>query len=186
MKPLLVTESATIHAPIQRVFALSTRVELVQETLGMDLIDSGVEGGVFRGHIGARSRVVWRGWKFGLPTEHHTLITAFAAPERQPTGEVIAFFQDSQERGRFAFFQHDHHFREAYDPSTQQPITTLYDEVRFTLPYGPLGRIAASLLLAPHIRRLANRRFAMLKQLAEGEGWRAWIEEPSVAATASQ
>jgi len=181
-----VTASITIAAPIERVFALSTRVELVRDTLGMDLIADGEPASIASGHIAANSRVHWRGWKFGLPTEHHTLITAFAAPERQPTGEVTAFFQDSQERGRFAFFQHDHHFREAYDPSTQQPITTLYDEVRFTLPFGPLVRIAASLLLAPHIHRLANRRFAMLKQLAEGEGWRAWIEEPSVAATASQ
>ena len=180
-----VMESITIAAPIERVFALSTRVELVQQTLGMRLVESALPNTVSAGHISAHSRVVWRGWKFGLPTSHHTLITAFAAPERQPTGEVTAFFQDSQEQGRFAFFQHDHHFRESYSPS-QQPITTLYDEVRFTLPFGPLGRIAASLLLAPHIRRLANRRFAMLKQLAEGEGWRAWIEEPSVAATASQ
>jgi len=175
MKPLLVTESATIHAPIERVFALSTRVELVQETLGMDLIDSGVEGGVFRGHIGARSRVVWRGWKFGLPTEHHTLITAFAAPERQPTGEVIAFFQDSQERGRFAFFQHDHHFRQVYDSGAGHPVTTLYDEVRFSLPFGVLGELAAKFLLAPHILKLAKQRFARIKALAEGDGWREWI-----------
>jgi hypothetical protein len=181
-----VTASITIAAPIERVFALSTRVELVRDTLGMTLTESSAPGSITAGHIAAQARVHWRGWKFGLPTEHHTLITAFAAPERQPTGEVTAFFQDSQEQGRFAFFQHDHHFRESYDPASQQPITTLYDEVRFTLPFGPLGRIAASLLLAPHIRRLAHRRFAMLKQLAEGEGWRTWIDEPSIAVTASQ
>jgi ligand-binding SRPBCC domain-containing protein len=181
-----VTASITIAAPIERVFALSTRVELVRDTLGMTLTESSAPGSITAGHIAAQARVHWRGWKFGLPTEHHTLITAFAAPERQPTGEVTAYFQDSQEQGRFAFFQHDHHFRESYDPASQQPITTLYDEVRFTLPFGPLGRIAASLLLAPHIRRLAHRRFAMLKQLAEGEGWRTWIDEPSIAVTASQ
>ena len=90
-----VMESITIAAPIERVFALSTRVELVQQTLGMRLVESALPNTVSAGHISAHSRVVWRGWKFGLPTSHHTLITAFAAPERQPTGEVTAFFQDS-------------------------------------------------------------------------------------------
>jgi hypothetical protein len=184
-----VTASITIAAPIERVFALSTRVELVRDTLGMKLVDSALPNSITSGHIAANSRVHWSGWKFGLPTTHHTLITAFAPPERQPTGEVTAFFQDTQERGRFAFFQHDHHFRQAYDPATQQPITTLYDEVRFTLPFGPLGALAAQLLLAPHILSLAGRRFAMLKALAESgaaDGWRAWVEDTSLPASASQ
>jgi hypothetical protein len=90
-----VMESITIAAPIERVFALSTRMELVQQTLGMRLVESALPNTVSAGHISAHSRVVWRGWKFGLPTSDHTLITAFAAPERQPTGEVTAFFQDS-------------------------------------------------------------------------------------------
>ena len=179
-----VTASITIAAPIERVFALSTRVELVRDTLGMNLVAS--HGTVTAGHIVAHSRVHWSGWKFGMPTEHHTLITGFAAPQRQPTGEITAFFQDSQEHGRFAYFQHDHHFREAYDPANQQPITTLYDEVRFTLPFGPLGRAAAQWLLAPHILRLANRRFAAIQRLAEGDGWREWVDETSLAAAASQ
>jgi len=181
-----VMESITIAAPIERVFALSTRVELVQQTLGMRLVESALPNTVTAGHISAHSRVVWRGWKFGLPTSHHTLITAFAPPERQPTGEVTAFFQDSQERGRFAFFQHDHYFRQEYDPTRQQPITTLHDEVRFALPFGPLGRIASSLLLAPHIRSLARRRFVMIKQLAESGGWRSWIDATPPLATASE
>ncbi len=163
--------SAIVRAPIERVFALSTRVELVQQTLGMDLV-----GGVTSGHIQAHSRVVWRGWKFGLPTEHHTLITGFTAPARQPAGEVTAWFQDSQERGRFAFFQHDHHFRQASQPNDPaHPLTELYDEVRFTLPFGVLGALAANYLVAPHIQRLCEQRFARLKSLAEGNGWHEWL-----------
>jgi hypothetical protein len=76
MVPFLITEDARVNAPIERVFALSTRVELVQKTLGMNLIDSGVTSG----HVSAGSRVHWRGWKFGLPTEHHTLLTGFVPP----------------------------------------------------------------------------------------------------------
>lgn len=162
-------ESVTIHAPLERCFSLSTRIELVQRTLGMTPI-----AGVTSGHIGENSRVTWSGWKFGLPTQHHTLITAFEAPHADSTTSKAAFFQDTQERGRFAFFQHDHHFAEELDG---ERITVLRDEVRFALPFGPLGRLAAKFLLAPHIRRLARQRFAMIKDLAEGEGWREWVEE---------
>jgi ligand-binding SRPBCC domain-containing protein len=159
-----IRESITVRAPLARCFALSTRIELVRETLGMNLLETGITSG----HITAHSRVHWSGWKFGLPTHHHTLITGFTAPHLDDSGELTAWFQDSQERGRFAFFQHDHFFRES------NGTTTLNDEVRFTLPFGPLGSLAASFLLAPHITRLARQRFARIKTLAEGEGWRAW------------
>lgn len=172
-----VRESVSIHAPIERVFHLSTRVELVRETLGMNPI-----GGTTSGHIAAGSRVIWRGWKFGLPTEHHTLITAFIPPHehllrvQHHAITTEAFFQDTQERGRFAFFQHDHHFYESNDPATGAPITELLDEVRFRLPFGFLGAIAARLLMVPHVRTLCRRRFARIKSLAEGDGWRPFVD----------
>jgi hypothetical protein len=175
-----ITEAATIEAPIERVFALSCRVELVKETLGMKLV-----GGVTSGFVEGGSRVVWRGWKFGLPTEHHTLITGYAAPHAAVAGEVpgtthgqtVAWFQDSQEKGRFAFFRHDHFFREEVEAATGRHVTRLYDEVRFALPFGPFGKVAASLLLAPHVQALCKKRFARLKGLAEGDGWRDWVSE---------
>ena len=107
MTPITLYESISVRAPMARCFALSTRIELVQRTLGMKLIDTGVAGGVTIGHINANSRVVWRGWKFGLPTEHHTLITAFEPPHSDVNGKTVAYFEDSQERGRFASFRHD-------------------------------------------------------------------------------
>ena len=79
-----IRESITIHAPIARCFALSTRVELVKETLGMDLVADPAPHYIASGHIVAQSRVHWRGWKFGLPTHHHTLITGYTAPHPDP------------------------------------------------------------------------------------------------------
>ena len=163
-----VRDSAEVHAPIERLWALSTRVELVKETLGMNLA-----GGVTHGFVQDGSRVVWRGWKFGLPTEHHTLITGYAAPHIENGGLCEAWFQDSQERGRFAFFQHDHWLRER--TTDGGPVTVLEDKVQFRLPFGVLGRIAAEWVMAPYVRRLVRRRFARLKGLAEGEGWREWV-----------
>ncbi len=176
----IVRESAVIHAPIERLFALSTRIDLVRETLGMTPVNTGVAGGLTSGNVIANSRVVWRGWKFGLPTRHHTLITGFIPPHEHLTRfghrdiTAEAYFQDTQERGRFAFFQHDHHFYEFTD-SYGSPMTELSDEVRFTLPFGPLGQLAARFLLQPYIHRLCRERFARLKALAEGEGWRFFV-----------
>jgi ligand-binding SRPBCC domain-containing protein len=177
----VVRESAVIHAPMARLFALSTSIDLVRKTLGMTPMETGVERGLTSGHVVGESRVVWRGWKFGLPTQHHTLITGFTPPQ-QYVGRVgehdvtaEAFFQDTQERGRFAFFQHDHHFYEYADARTGAPVTELRDEVRFVLPLGVLGQIAARVLMKPYVAQLCRQRFAMLKGLAEGEGWRPYV-----------
>ncbi len=171
-----ILESISIDAPIARCFALSTRVELVKRTLGMNLVAGTREGEISSGHVVAGSRVHWRGIKFGLPTHHHTLITGYAAPHIVGEGAMQqAWFQDSQERGRFAFFQHDHGFQQL---SPETP-TLLQDEVRFTLPFGVLGRVVARYILAPHVRRLAQRRFRLIKQLAESNGWREWVDTAS-------
>ena len=178
----VVKDRAIVQAPLERLWALSTRVELVKNTLGMELA-----GGTTTGFVKEGSRVVWKGWKFGLPTEHHTLITGYAAPHAaiaesglapelhaEFVGQPVAWFQDSQERGRFAFFQHNHWMREESD-GRGSPVTVLEDEVRFRLPFGALGRLAERLILRPYVERLVKRRFSSLKQLAEGDGWRQWV-----------
>ena len=162
----VVGETTTIHAPIERAFALSTNLALVQQTLGMTLI-----GGPESGSVVADSRVHWRGWKFGLPTDHHTLITGFEVPHIDGDARK-AFFQDSQEQGRFAHFHHDHFFTQMEDSD----VTTLEDHVHFALPWYFGGALAERLLLAPHIRRLARKRFALLKRIAESNAWRQYID----------
>ena len=177
----VVHDTALVHTPIERLWALSTRVELVQKTLGMRIV-----GGVQQGYVTAGSRVVWKGWKFGLPTEHHTLITGYATPHpaaaaSSPAPELhaetlqqpVAWFQDSQERGRFGAFHHDHWLRQREGPVG--PLTVLEDEVHFSLPLGALGAIAARWIMVPYVKRLVKQRFARLKELAEGDGWQQWV-----------
>lgn len=146
-------DSTTIAAPIERCFLLSTHIDTVRQTLALTPV-----AGRTTGHVVLGDRVTWRGWKFFLPQVHHTLITGYHEP---------TFFQDTQERGRFAHFQHDHHL------STTPAGTLLQDEVRFALPFGPLGRLVARFILIPHIRGLLRQRFALLQRLAETEAWRA-------------
>ena len=176
----IVHDTALIHAPLDRLWALSTRVELVRKTLGMNIVD-----GITSGHVGAGSRVIWKGWKFGLPTEHHTLITGYAAPQEaggteqqelhaEEPGQLVAWFQDSQEKGRFTTFHHDHWLRQRTD-ATGVVSTVLEDEVHFALPFGPLGDLVARVVMVPYVRRLVKRRFGSLKALAEGDGWKQWV-----------
>jgi ligand-binding SRPBCC domain-containing protein len=151
--PHTIRASVFVAAPIERCFLLSTDVGTVRQTLGLRPVEGRTEG-----HVVLGDRVVWRGWKFMLPQIHRTLITGYAYPY---------FFQDTQEFGRFASFQHDHRFSATGDG------TCLEDEVRFLLPFGPAGRLVARIILIPHVESLLRRRFSLLKQLAETEGWRS-------------
>jgi ligand-binding SRPBCC domain-containing protein len=151
----VVSDSILIHAPIDRCFLLSTSIELVARTLGMQPVR-----GKTSGLIVDRDRLEWRGWKFGLPQRHETLITAYSAPTH---------FQDTMASGRFRTFHHDHHFTQ------QNGDTLLQDEVVFTLPFGPAGWLVGRAIMVPHIRGLVRRRFALLKQIAESDEWRRYL-----------
>jgi ligand-binding SRPBCC domain-containing protein len=150
-----VKDSTHIHAPIDRIFALSTSVDIVRITLEMRPIK-----GRTTGHVLAGDTIEWRGWKFGLPQRHTSVISGYDAP---------IFFQDTQLKGRFAHFHHDHHLQEI------DGHVFAYDKVHFSLPFGPLGKIVAKRLMIPLITKLLARRFALLKRLAEGEGWRDYL-----------
>ncbi len=160
-----VTDRIWIAAPVERVFLLSTSVPVVQRTLAMKPV-AGAGGWRTNGLIVTGDTVEWRGWKFGLPQMHTSVISRYEAP---------LFFQDTQLRGRFAEFQHDHRFK-AINGGTE-----LWDEVRFTLPFGRLGALVAAKVMMPEISGLVKRRFTLLKGLAEGEGWREYLHDAASA-----
>jgi ligand-binding SRPBCC domain-containing protein len=156
-KQFTLRDSILVYAPIERCFALSTSIEVVALTLNMRPVK-----GKLSGMIAANDRLLWRGWKFGLPQLHETLITAFDPP---------TFFQDTMGRGRFAAFQHDHHFT----PTDDGTGTLLQDELRFSMPLGSAGALVGAAIMVPHIRGLLRRRFALLKRLAETDGWKTYL-----------
>lgn len=145
-----------IPAPLDRVFALSTSVPVVQRTLGFTPVQ-----GVTTGHVQPHSQVLWRGRLFGLPQYHLTLITDFAAPHTDDRGNRVAYFQDTQARGRFAFFQHGHHML-ADGPNA----TLLQDEIRFALPFGLAGEAVARFVMLPYIAKTLRSRMNLLTRLA--------------------
>ncbi len=153
-------ESIHIDAPIDRCFLLSTSIPLVARILGMTPVEGKQTGLVVDG-----DRVLWRGIKFGFPQFHETLITCYERP---------SFFQDSMASGRFKSFHHDHHFQ------VIAGHTHVYDVVRFSLPFGPLGKLVAKQIVIPHILRLLRERHRMIKRIAEGDDWKQYLEGTTV------
>ena len=92
----VVRDEVAVRAPIERCFALSTNLAVVEATLAMRPVGGRLSGAVVGGDT-----VRWRGWKWGLPHVHESLIDAFDPP---------VFFRDRMIAGRFAAFQHDHFF----------------------------------------------------------------------------
>ena len=72
-----------------------------------------------------------------------------------------ASFVDEQVRGPFSQLRHEHSFRRQPDGST-----LMVDRMSFRSPWGPLGS-AASLVLAPYLRRLLVQRARFIKASAE-------------------
>lgn len=153
----ILRDSILIHAPIERCFALSTSLAIVERELGMKPVAGRTSGLVNAGDI-----IRWEGMQLGFPNFHVSLIP----PE---TWQPPRFFQDRMIAGRFRSFEHDHRLTDTGDG------VLLDDEVRFTMPLGWPGRLAGCAILVPHIRGLMQRRFHLLKRIAESDEWRNYL-----------
>ncbi len=151
-------DEIAVRAPIERCFLLSTSVEIVEKELGMRPV-----GGRTSGLVRGGDTILWKGWQLGLPQFHQSLISAY---------EPYCFFQDTMLKGRFKSFQHDHRFEDREDDTV-----LLRDELRFSLAFGVAGRMFARSVMAPHIAGLLQRRFCLLKEIAEGEAWRGYLSD---------
>jgi ligand-binding SRPBCC domain-containing protein len=149
-------DEVVVRAPIERCFLLSTSLAIVQRELGMRPVRGRTTGLVVGGDT-----VLWKGWQLGLPQFHESLIDAFEPPD---------FFRDRMIAGRFDSFEHDHRLANLGDGAV-----LLSDELRFTMPLGWPGHVVGRWIVAPHIRRLMRRRFALLKHIAESEEWRDYL-----------
>lgn len=163
-----VSDSIHIHAPIERCFLLSTSLELVEQVLEMRPVEGGARKTA--GLVVEGDRIEWRGWQFGLPQMHESVITRYDRP---------CFFQDTMARGRFKRFQHDHRFTEI------DGHTLVVDKLKFSLPLGWPGKMVARYVVIPHIAALLRRRMLLLKRVAEGAEWQRYLSEADEASRTS-
>jgi ligand-binding SRPBCC domain-containing protein len=105
-------------------------------------------------------RVTFHQRQFGVPFSLTAEVTEMNPPER---------FADEQVSGVFGSLVHEHTFEERGDG------TVMRDDVRFTMPLGLLGRLGEP-VARRRLRGLVDYHAQALKELAEGDGWRRFLE----------
>ena len=162
-----VSDSIHVNAPIDRCFLLSTHVGLASLTLQMKPVS-----GKTAGTLGPGERVIFAGWRFGLPHAHEVAITRYDRP---------GSLESSIRRGRLTRYQYSHQFIEI------DGQTLIIDKLRFSLPFGWIGKKLARQLVLPAAAALVRKRLELLKQVAESGQWRLYLsEEPSEQPSADQ
>jgi ligand-binding SRPBCC domain-containing protein len=153
-----------IDAPVERCFLLSLSVDL--HTASAHSSQEKAIAGVTTGLINKGDTVTFQGRHFGL-TQNHTSRIEIMRP--------YSHFQDVMISGRFKRFEHDHYFAAMNDG------TRMRDEIRFSAPWGVLGRLATRMFLRQHLTAFLADRNAVLKQVAESDQWHKYLDGRSVS-----
>jgi ligand-binding SRPBCC domain-containing protein len=124
--------------------------------------------GVTTGLINKGETVTFQGRHFGLTLKHTSKIDVF---------RPYSHFRDIMISGLIRHFEHDHHFAAMNDG------TRMRDEIRFSAPWGILGPLATRMFLRQHLTALLTERNAGLKQVAESEEWRKYLDGRSISTT---
>jgi ligand-binding SRPBCC domain-containing protein len=148
-----------VEAPPERCFDLSRSVELhTRSTLATG---ERAVAGVTTGLIGPGEQVTWRARHLGVWQTLTSRIVAFDRPRH---------FRDAQVRGAFRRFDHDHFF------APDGTGTLIRDVFDFEAPGGLLGRAVERLFLTRYMRRLLLDRNEVIRQVAESEEWKAYVD----------
>lgn len=158
----IITLSLFVEAPPERCFDLARSIDLHMRSTAETQERS--VGGVTTGLIGLGQEVTWEARHFGVRQRLTSRIMAYDRPRH---------FRDSQVRGAFRRFDHDHHF-EAEGRGTR--MTDTFD---YAAPLGPLGWLAERLFLTAYLRRFLAERNAVVKAVAESGEWRQYLEPSS-------
>ncbi len=86
---------------------------------------------------------------YGVPVRWRTVIESYEPDER---------FVDTQARGPYRVWHHEHRFRDTEDGGTE-----MTDDVHYDLPLAPLGRIVHP-LVRRSLRRVFDHRHAVIEQ----------------------
>ncbi len=85
-----------------------------------------------------------------FPTRWRTLITAFDPPH---------LFIDEQLSGPYSFWHHTHRFE------TKGKGTNIIDEIRYLLPFGPLGSLVNTLAVRRQLKGIFAHRREFINEL---------------------
>jgi ligand-binding SRPBCC domain-containing protein len=154
-----------MDAPMERCFQLAASIDLA---LAAGTGEKAV-GGVTSGRLGPDASVRWQGRQFGKTGIHTSRIDSTRVDGWRPS----SYFREVMVEGTFARFEHERHF------ALMDDGTRMRDEIRFTIP-GLLGGLSEK-LVRRHLIEILKRRNALIKQVAESEEWRRYLEEKPAA-----
>ncbi len=96
------------------------------------------------------AEIDYRIWLMGIPLKWKTLITLYEPPFR---------FVDEQVKGPYQYWHHLHTFKDLGGRTLMQ------DEVRYALPYGPLGEMAHCLWVKRQLNTIFDFRYKKIEEL---------------------
>lgn len=144
--------SISISAPLEICFDLARDIDLhIASTMGTQ---EKAVGGVTNGLINSGEEVTWEATHFGIRQRLTSRITSFERPYH---------FRDSQVRGAFRRFDHDHYF------IGESGSTVMRDVFDYESPYGLLGRLADGCFLRSYMERFLKKRALVIKAAAESQ-----------------
>lgn len=151
-----------IAAPRERVFDLARSIDAHQDSTE-DTQERAVAG-VTSGLLGPEEEVTWEARHLGITQRLRVKITQFDRPRH---------FQDVMLKGAFSRMQHDHVFED------RKGMTVMIDRFEFQSPLGWLGHAVDWVFLTGYMRRFLIKRNAILKQTAESDTWKKYLDKPS-------
>ncbi len=147
-----------INAPIRICYDLSRSIDLHKESVAFS--DERPVEGKTSGLIEANEFVTWQAKHFGFPQKMKVLITETIRP---------FFFHDIMLEGPFAFMQHAHIFQQF------NGVTVMRDEFEYKLPLGSIGKMIDNLFVRDYMTMLLNTRNNFIKEVAESDEWRNYL-----------
>jgi len=144
-----------IRAPIERCFDLSRSVDV--HLTSAESTNERAIAGVITGLMNLGDTVTWEAKHFGLNHRMTVSISEFERPK---------MFADIQIKGPFKRFRHTHHFE------SSGGTTLMKDVFELECPFGVLGALVDP-IVTRHLRKFLIQRNQVIKEIAEGEGWRS-------------
>lgn len=165
MKTYTLHREQFVGRPLEEVFAFFSRPEnlarITPASMGFEIITpSPIEM-----RAGALIDYTVKTW--GIPVRWTTLIAEFVPPLR---------FVDVQLKGPYSFWHHTHRFEAVAEG------TRITDEVRYALPFGPIGRLAHALIVKRQLERIFRHREVVIEHLF-GAGETAGTDTPASGKT---
>ena len=155
----LIELTTLINAPIERCFDLARSIDLHKLSTRGTAEDA--IAGVTSGLIGEGEMVTWRATHFGITQTLTSKVTRLEYPYH---------FRDIMIKGAFKVIKHDHLFE------VSGGWTVMKDEFYFESPGWILGVLFNKIILERYLRALLISRNKMIKETAEGDGWKTILK----------